>query len=98
MSKPMEESLENLKKVLEKSVDESQINRIKEAAKIISQNRKKIWLRTKTGKPFAEKTQMITEKLVNQVETEVMEHILIELEEQVTIIQEESSRRSMVVT
>jgi hypothetical protein len=98
MSIPMEKSLENLGKILEKTKDESYKIRLEEAVKIISQNRKKIWLRTKTGKPYAEKTLKITEKLVNQFESELMEAILDELEDQVTIIQDESSRRSMVVT
>ena len=94
----MEKSLDNLWKILEKTRDESHRRKLEKAAKIISQNRKKIWLRTKTGKPFAEKTLKITEKLVNQLEPSLLETILDELEDQVTIIQDESSRRSMVVT
>lgn len=98
MSIPMEKSLENLWKILEKTRDESHRRGLKEAIKIISQNEKKIWLRTKTGKPYAEKTLKITEKLVNQLESNLFKAVLDELTDQVNIIQDESSRRSMVVT
>jgi len=98
MSTPMEKSLQNIEKIIEKTRDESYKTRIEKVAKIISQNRKKIWLRTKTGKPYAEKTLSITEKLVSQFMSDQIEATLNELEEHVKIIQEESSRRSMVVT
>jgi hypothetical protein len=98
MSIPMEKSLKNLEKIIEKTRDESQKTRLEEVVKIISKNRKKIWLRTKTGKPYAEKALIITEKLVSQFESKPMEVILNELENHVVAIQEESSRRNMVVT
>jgi hypothetical protein len=88
----MEKALENIDSVLEKA-DESVKEKLKAARKIISQNRKKIWLRTKAGKPMAEETEAITGKLEND-----MESALVELEAQVSKIQEESRRRSMVVT
>jgi hypothetical protein len=94
----MEKSLQNIEKIIEKTKDESYRSRLKNAAKIISQNRKKIWLRTKTGKPFAEKTFTITEQLVLQSECKVFIDTLNELEDQVRTIHEESIRRSMVVT
>ena len=98
MSIPMEKSLDNLWKILEKIRDESHRRKLEKAVKIISQNRNKIWLRTKTGKPYAEKTLKITEKLVNHLESNLLETIIDELEHQVTIIQDEGNRRSMVVT
>ncbi len=99
MSVPMEKALENLDNVIEKISDESVRERLGEARKVISQNRKKIWLRTKTGKPMAEETQMITEKIVSAREgSEEMEPVLSELEAQMGKIREESRRRSMVVT
>jgi len=99
MSVPMEKALENLDNVIEKISDESVRERLGEARKVISQNRKKIWLRTKTGKPMAEETQTITEKIVSAREgSEEMELVLFELEAQMGKIREESRRRSMVVT
>ena len=98
MSKPMEKALENLEKILEKTRDESHQTRLEEVTKLVSTNSKKIWLRTKTGKPFAENTFKITEKIVSQFESEITEAALTKLEEQVTLIHEESGRRSMVVT
>ena len=99
MSVPMEKALENLDNVIEKMSDESVRERLGEARKIISQNRKKIWLRTKTGKPMAEETQAITEKIVSAREgSDEMEPVLSELEAQMGKIREESRRRSMVVT
>ncbi len=99
MSVPMEKALENLDNVIEKISDESVRERLGEARKVISQNRKKIWHRTKTGKPMAEETQMITEKIVSAKEgSEEMEPVLSELEAQMGKIREESRRRSMVVT
>ena len=92
MSAPLEKALENIDSVFEKA-DESAKKRLEAARKIISQNRKKIWLRTKAGKPMAEKTESITGKLASE-----MESALDELEAQVAKIQEESRRRSMVVT
>lgn len=99
MSVPMEKALENLDNVIVKISDESVRERLVEARKVISQNRKKIWLRTKTGKPMAEETQAITEKIVSAMEgSEEMEPVLSELEAQMGKIREESRRRSMVVT
>jgi hypothetical protein len=88
----MEKALENIDSVFDKA-DESAKERLEAARKVISQNRKKIWLRTKAGKPMAEKTEAITEKLESE-----MESALEELEAQVAKIKEESRRRSMVVT
>jgi Tfp pilus assembly protein FimV len=95
----MEKALENLDNVIEKISDESVREQLGKARKVISQNRKKIWLRTKTGKPMAEETQAITEKIVSTMEgSEEMESVLSELEAQAGKIREESRRRSMVVT
>ncbi len=95
MSKPMEKALENLDSVIEKVSDESVKERLGDARKVISQNRKKIWLRTKTGKPMALDTQAVTEKILG---TSDIEAALVELEAHVAKITEESRRRNMVVT
>ena len=95
MSGPMEKAKENLDSVIEKVSDEAVKERLGEARKVISQNRKKIWLRTKTGKPMATETQAVTEKIL---EASDIETVLSELETHVVKITEESRRRSMVVT
>ncbi len=95
MSVPMEKALENLDKVIEKVSDEAVKERLGEARKVISQNRKKIWLRTKTGKPMAAETLAVTEKILGSSDIEAA---LSELEAHVDKITEESRRRSMVVT
>jgi len=99
MSVPMEKALENLEGVIEKASDETVRQRLGEAKKIISQNRKMIWLRTKTGKPMAEETLAVTEKIVSAMEgSSDIDSTLSELEAQADKIREESRRRSMVVT
>ena len=95
MSVPMEKALKNLDRVIEKVSDEAVKERLGEARKVISQNRKKIWLRTKTGKPMAAETLAVTEKIL---EASDIEAALSELEAHVGKITEESRRRSMVVT
>ena len=95
MSVPMEKALENLDRMIDKISDESVRERFDEARKVISQNRKKIWLRTKTGKPMAEETLAVSEKIL---EASDIEPALSELEAHVGEIREESRRRSMVVT
>jgi len=99
MSVPMEKALENLDGVIEKASDETVKERLVEARKVISQNRKKIWFRTKTGKPMAEETLAVTEKIVTAMDgSPDIEVSLSELESQADKIREESRRRSMVVT
>ncbi|MFA9495886.1 MAG: hypothetical protein ACERKS_08200 [Candidatus Bathyarchaeota archaeon] len=99
MSVPMEKALENLDGVIEKASDETDKERLGKARKVIWQNRKKIWLRTKTGKPMAEETLAVTEKIVAAMDgSPDIEVSLSELEAQADKIREESRRRSMVVT
>ncbi len=99
MSAPIEKALENLDSAIEKVSDETVRQRLSEARKVISQNRKKIWLRTKTGKPMAEETLGVTEKIFSAVDGPAgIESALSELEAQADKIREESRRRSMVVT
>jgi hypothetical protein len=94
MSEHIQKAVENLDSVIEQVTDESIKSRILKVQKILSQNRKKIWLRTKSGKPMAEETLSLTNKLVNKFE----DTVLVELESQAEKIEEESRRRSMVVT
>lgn len=94
MSQPMEKAVENLDTVIEQVSNEEIINRVTGVKKILSQNRKKIWLRTKIGKPMAEETLALTDQLLNNYD----DSTLTELEAQADKINEESRRRDMVVT
>jgi galactose-1-phosphate uridylyltransferase len=70
--------------------------------KIIAQNQKKIWLRAKTGRPMAEALNSTSKRLIELLqtseETSEINQIIQELEVQTKKLNEESRRRSMVVT
>jgi hypothetical protein len=99
----MSEQMESAKLTLEKlmlDMEEDELKqRINDVSGIISRNRKKIWLRTKTGKPLAEDIERSSVELVNSVRKQSgIEEALGELEAKAKNIEEESRRRSMVVT
>ena len=101
MSAPMEAAKSNIEQAAEQTTDEGVKERLSKAAKIISQNRNKIWLRTKTGKPIAEKAETITAKLLTYTEDSASPEFnaaVVEVEDVAKTIAEESRRRSMVVT
>lgn len=97
----MEAAKSNILKAMETQLDEGIKERLGSAAKIISQNRNKIWLRTKTGKPIAEKAETVTAKLLTYTEDSASPEFnaaVVEVEDVAKMIAEESRRRSMVVT
>ena len=95
----MESAKLNLEKLMLDMEDSELKQRINEVSGIISRNRKKIWLRTKTGKPLAEDIERSSVELVNSVRKQSgIEEALGELEAKAKNIEEESRRRSMVVT
>ena len=100
MSASMEKAVENLDIILTKSLDESFKISLVDLRGILHQEKNKIWLRTKTGKPYAEKAQTLSENLLNLMDgkNEQIKVALIELMNHAEIIQEESRNRSMVVT
>ena len=102
MSEPMEAAKSNILKAMETQLDEGVKERLGNAAKIISQNRNKIWLRTKTGKPIAEKALSVTEELLTLTEgspsADQLNAAVLQVESVAKEIAEESRRRSMVVT
>jgi uncharacterized protein (DUF433 family) len=79
--------------------EESILEQLKKIDKLIAQNQAKIWLRTRSGKPLAEKIETTAANVLKQLEkgNEINE-ILDELESTAKEIDEESQRRSMVVT
>ena len=99
MSEQMESAKLTLEKLMLDMEDDELKQRINEVSGIISRNRKKIWLRTKTGKPLAEDVERSSVELVNSVRKQSgIEEALGELEAKAKNIEEESRRRSMVVT
>jgi hypothetical protein len=99
MSKEMETAKENLETIIDDISDPDLKERISEIHRIISQNRKKIWLRTKTGKPMAEDMEKFSLNFVNSMKNSSdTEEAVKDLEAQAIKIEEETRRRSMVVT
>jgi hypothetical protein len=99
MSQAMETAKINLEKILDEVSDTDLKERISEIHRIISQNRKKIWLRTKTGKPMAEEVEKSSLNFVNSIKNSSdIEEAVKDLESQARKIEEETRRRSMVVT
>jgi hypothetical protein len=96
----MEKAVENLDVIIAKSLNESLRESLVDTRKILNQEKSKIWLRTKTGKPYAEKCYTLSENLLNLMDGKIeqIEAALIELMNHAEIIQEESRNRSMVVT
>ena len=67
MSQPMNNAKEIVEKLLEKVEKENHTEQLQNISKLIDQNKAKIWLRTRSGKPMAAKmettAQMVWEKL-----------------------------------
>jgi hypothetical protein len=78
------------------------IDKLKAISGILKQNQNKIWLRTKIGKPICDSVSSLTLKMLEKIKTgedhEEWYKYLDELETQVNVLNEESRRRSMVVT
>jgi hypothetical protein len=81
---------------------EEQAERVKWASKVVGQNLDKIWLRTKVGKPIAEAMQEAAEDALRKLEAgvshEEVRAAMEAVEAKAKEIDEESRRRSMVVT
>lgn len=105
MSQQMKQANEIVEKIIkevEKTEDSSKevlLVRLKVINKLISQNQNKIWLRTRSGKPLAEKINKAAAEGLSRFEegTEISE-TLDAIESVAKEIDEESQKRSMVVT
>lgn len=99
--KAVEEMIKHLEasNVLEKG---ALISRLENVLKVIRQNQNKLWLRTKTGKPVGEamedKAQAMLGRLIESQSIDEWIEGLSDLEMQIHFVNEESRRRSMVVT
>lgn len=103
MSQPMESAKATLDALAEQDgLPEEQAERVKRASKIVGQNLNKIWLRTKVGKPTAESMQEAAVDALTRLEAgasqEEMKAAVDAVEAKAKEIEEESRRRSMVVT
>jgi hypothetical protein len=103
MSQQMNQAKETVEKIIN-SIEagshpskEALLEQLKTIDKLIAQNQSKIWLRTRSGKPMAEKMETGAANALGQLESgspmDVNELLGVAKE-----IDEESQRRSMVVT
>jgi len=103
MSQPMKSAKETLDAAAGYGgLPEEQAERVRWASRVVAQNLNKIWLRTKVGKPTAESMQEAATELLNALEGDAgrdeLKTAVDALEAKAKEIEEESRRRSMVVT
>ncbi len=105
MSQPLNETKEIVAKIAKKIEEESSpekdafLAQLKNIDRLVTENVNKIWLRTKGGKPMAERLQQKAETALKQLEDiPALKSAITELEGLVKEIDEESQRRSMIVT
>ena len=99
MSQPMNQAKETVEKIIEKVEEENLLEQLKNIIKLIDQNKGKIWLRTRSGKPMAAKMESTASEVLQKVQegadiSEAIDELMSIAKE----IDEESQRRSMVVT
>jgi hypothetical protein len=105
MSQQMKQANEIVEKIIkevENSGDSSKdilLEKLRTINKLVVQNQNKIWLRTRSGKPMAEKIGKAAADVLKRFEKDLeIAETLDELESVAKEIDEESQRRSMVVT
>ena len=99
MSQQMIQAKETVEKIINKVDAPGLLEQLKTIEKIITQNQTKIWLRTRSGKPIAEKMETTAADVLKLLEKgNDISGMLNELESVAKEIDEESQRRSMVVT
>ena len=98
MSQPMKQAKEIVEKII-KTDNGSHEEQLKTIDKLIAQNQGKIWLRTRSGKPMAEKMETTAADVLKKLEegADIAEAVN-ELMNVAKEIDDESQRRSMVVT
>ena len=99
MSQPMKNAKEIVEKLIKETEKGSLLEPLENIGKLIDQNKDKIWLRTRSGNPMAAKmgttatTVMEMFKDGSDISEKIDELMMVAKE-----IDEESQRRSMVVT
>jgi len=99
MSQPMKNAKEIVEKLMKEAEEESLSEPLQNIGKLIDQNKDKIWLRTRSGKPIAAKMETTATEVIEMFKdgSDIREKID-ELMSVAKEIDEESQRRSMVVT
>lgn len=104
MSAPMNEAKEKVEQIikhLEAGDHPSKIGlleKLNTINKLLDQNMGKIWLRTRSGKPIAEKLHSSAEEALKIGDASGLEDAITVLMDIIKEIDEETQRRSMVVT
>ena len=105
MSQPLKDTKEIVANIAQKIEAGNQpekdalLAQLKDIDRLVTENVNKIWLRTKSGKPMAERLQQKAETTLRQVNDEsTLVSEISELEGLINEIDEESQRRSMIVT
>ena len=99
----MSQQMNKAKEIVEKIIKEIEANnsekeallaKLQEIDKLIARNQSKIWLRTRSGKPMAEKLENAAIKALEELKSLDLD----ELEAVTKEIDAESEKRSMIVT
>ncbi|MFH0850821.1 MAG: hypothetical protein V1924_07780 [Candidatus Bathyarchaeota archaeon] len=110
MSEPLAPTMKALEKIQERIMDlklkddeaRGVSTRLQKVANTVEENKTKIWLRTRAGKEMVEAIQRAAEELLGVLGSgsgkDEAHTALVALEAQAARVDEESRRRSMVVT
>jgi len=99
MSQPMKNAKEIVEKLINETEKDNLLESLENIGKLIDQNKEKIWLRTRSGKPMAAKMEITATAVMEMFKdgsdiSEKIDELMMVAKE----IDEESQRRSMVVT
>lgn len=99
----VKDSLQRLLDEAESSnLDEATRTRLRQAANVVVENEKKIWMRTSIGKPMLESLAAASEAMTGLLKKgagkKAVSEAMDRVEAVASLIAEESRRRSMVVT
>ena len=71
MSQPMKNAKEIVEKLMKEAEEESLSEPLQNIGKLIDQNKDKIWLRTRSGKPIAAKMETTATEVIEMFKEEV---------------------------
>ena len=97
----IDESLDLLKEQDDGTDSQRLMSRLESVSSVLIRNEKKIWLRTKKGRVMLAEVSAAADRLKESFasgDIDVVEGALVEVEALVKAIEEESRKRSMVVT
>ena len=94
MSQQMKNAKETVEQIIAKTSDPDKKQQLQKIDKLITLNLDKIWLRTKSGKPMAEKIETVSNTALERLDSESFDL----LESVAKEIDEETQKRNMIVT